>query len=44
VSAPTPVMRWSWRYLLAMIIGAGLWIALFYAIGALLYWLFFVLR
>lgn len=44
MSEPTPVMRWSWKYILAMLIGAGLWVAIFYLIGAFLYWVFFVLR
>lgn len=37
-------MVWTWKHWIALAIGAGLWVGLFYAIGAFLYWIFFVLR
>jgi len=37
-------MRWTWYHWIALGVGAGLWALLFYGIGALLYWIFFVLR
>jgi len=33
----TPMMRWPWTRWFALAVGVGLWIALFYGIGAAIY-------
>jgi hypothetical protein len=33
-------MTWRWTHIVAMVASAGVWIALWYSVGAILYWLF----
>jgi hypothetical protein len=32
-------MIWRWQHSAAVVVGIGLWLALWYGVGALIYWL-----